>query len=72
MQIDDMVKRGAAVVLTEEEVESWDGPYYFLPLIGVKNKKGKKHSLRLCFDASRRQGKYPLLNDCLRRVQVAL
>ena len=67
VQIDDMVKRGAAVVLTEKEVESWDGPYYFLPLIGVKNKKGKKLSLRVCFDASRRQGGYPSLNDCLRK-----
>ena len=62
-----VVKFGAAVVLTDQEVESWNGPYYFLPLIGVKKAKGKKLSFRVCFDASHHQAGYPSLNDCLRK-----
>ena len=63
-QIEDMLKRGVAVVLSEEEIAAWDGDYYFLPLVGVK---GNKKSLRVCFDASRRQGGYPSMNECLRK-----
>ena len=61
-QIEDMVERGAAVILSEEEILAWDGDYYILPMVGVK---GKKKSLRVCFDASRRQGKNPSFNDCI-------
>ena len=62
-QVEDMLKRGVAIVLTDDDVASWKGDYYFLPMIAVKSKK----SLRVCFDASRRQGGYPSLNDCLRK-----
>ena len=61
-QIEDMVARGAAVILSDEDLDAWEGPYYYLPMVGVK---GKKQWLRVCFDASRRQGGYPSLNDCL-------
>ena len=63
-QIEDMVSRGAATVLSEEQLSAWEGDYYYLPLVGVK---GKKKWLRLCFDASRRQGGFPSMNDCLHK-----
>ena len=62
-QIEDMVKRGAAVVLSQEQLDSWEGDYYFIPLLGVKGKKW----LRVCCDASRRQGGYPSINDCVHK-----
>ena len=52
-QVMEMIARGAAVVLTEEELAAWKGDYYYLPLVGVKSKNKR---FRLCFDASRRQG----------------
>ena len=61
-QIEAMVERGAAVVLTEEEIREWDGDYHLLPMVAVQN---PKKWLRVCFDASRRRGKNPSLNDCL-------
>ena len=61
-QIQDMLDRGAAVVLSEEELESWDKDYHYLPLLGVK---GKKKWLRVVFDAARRSNGYPSMNDCL-------
>ena len=63
-QIDEMVARGSAIVLTEEEISSWEGDYYYLPILGVKS---KKKWLRVVFDASRRQGGYPSMNDCLHK-----
>ena len=63
-QIADMVNRGAAIVLSKEVVESWQGDYYFLSLVGVK---GKKKWLRVCFDAARRQGGYPSMNECMHK-----
>ena len=51
LQIQDMVDRGAAILLFEEVLKAWVGDYYYLPIVGVKSKK----SLRLCFDASRKQ-----------------
>ena len=62
-QIQDMLDRGAAVVLSEEELESWGGDYHYLPIVAVKGKSGK--SLRVCFDASRKQSGSPSMNDCL-------
>ena len=38
-QIKDMLDRGAAVELTEDEVKEWDKDYHYLPLLGVKGKK---------------------------------
>ena len=50
-QIDEMVERGAAICLTDEEVKAWDGAYYYLPMVLVKGKK----RFRVCFDVSRNQ-----------------
>ena len=59
-----MAERGAAVILSQEEVDDWKHDYYYLPHLAVKQPK-KSTPVRLCFDASRRQGGYPSLNDCL-------
>ena len=59
-----MVTREAAVILTDQEVREWEGDYYYIPLVGVK---GKKKWLRICFDASRKQGGCPSLNSCLHK-----
>ena len=61
-QIQAMVNRGAARVLSKEEVDSWTGDYHYLPVVGVKGKKG---TLRVCFDASRKQKGFPSMNMCL-------
>ena len=63
-QIQDMIDRGAAIVLSDEVLQEWKGDYYFLPMVGVKG-KGKKGWLRVCFDASRRVYRHPSMNECL-------
>ena len=61
-QIEAMVERGVAVILSEEEIRAWEGDYHILPMVAVQN---PKKWLRVCFDASRRRGKNPSFNDCL-------
>ena len=56
-----MLDQGVAVVLSEEALEKWDGDYHYLAPVMVKGKK----SMRLCWDAARRQGGHPSMNDCL-------
>ena len=63
-QIKDMLDRGAAIILSEEELKSWNKDYHYLPLLGVK---GKKKWLRVVFDAARRMNGYPSMNDCLHK-----
>ena len=63
-QIQDMVDRGVAIVLTEDVLKRWDGHYYYLPIVGVKGKKGV---LRVCFDASRKQCGCEAMNDLLHK-----
>ena len=46
-----MIERGSAVPLSKEVLDDWNGDYYYLPIVGVQGKK----SLRVCFDASRKQ-----------------
>ena len=60
-KIKDMVDRGAARIVSEEEELEWEGDYHYLTLVLVKNKKGS----RLCFDFARRQCGAPSFNDCL-------
>ena len=38
-QVEEMLERGAAVHLTEEELEKWKGDYHYLPMVLVKGKK---------------------------------
>ena len=56
-----MLDRGVAVVLSQEELQNWTGDYHYLAPVAVKGKK----SMRLCWDAARRQGGHPSMNDCL-------
>ena len=60
-QIQSMVERGAAIELTTEQLNSWKGDYYYLPLLGVL----KKDEWRLVFDAARRQCGHPSMNECI-------
>ena len=59
-QIQAMIDRGAAIILSKEELDAWEGDYYYLPLVGVK---GKKNVLQVCFDASRKQCGFPSMNE---------
>ena len=34
-QKENMVERGVAIVLSDEEVQSWNGDYHYLLLVGV-------------------------------------
>ena len=60
-QIKLMVERGAAIELTKEQLESWNGDFYYLPLLGVM----KNNQLRVVFDAARKQCGHPSMNECL-------
>ena len=60
-QIRLMVERGVAIELTKEQLDSWDGDYHYLPLLGVM----KNNELRVVFDAARRQCGHPSMNECL-------
>ena len=60
-QITSMIERGAAVELSPEQLESWDGDYHYLPILGVL----KKDAWRLVFDAARRQSGHPSMNECI-------
>ncbi len=68
-QVEDMVKRGAAVILSQDQLDSWEGDYHYIPLVGAikPNQPKNKKWLRVCSDASRRQGGYPSLNDCVHK-----
>ena len=61
-QVEEMISSERAIILSDEQLSAWEGDYYFLPIVAVK---GKKKWLRLCHDASRRQGGYPSMNECL-------
>ena len=63
-QVQEMKDRGVVVVLESKDLE-WKGDYYYLPHLAVKQPKKASTPVRLCFDASRRQGGFPSLNDCL-------
>ena len=62
-QIEEMIASGTAILLTPEELEAWDGPYHFLPMVLVKGKK--RYSV--CFDAARSQCGYPPFNKHLHK-----
>ena len=65
-QVRDMVERGAAVKLTPEDIAKWKGAVHYIPHLVVQNPESKSTPVRLCFDASRPQGKGGIcLNDCL-------
>ena len=62
-QIEEMIASGTAIQLSPEELEAWEGPYHFLPMVLVKGKK----RYRVCFDAARSQCGYPPFNKHLHK-----
>ena len=64
-QIEDMVKRGAARVVPEEELAKYKGHINYLPHLAAVNPKSQSTPVRICFDASRVQGGGPSLNQIL-------
>ena len=63
-QVEGMLERGSAVILTEEELENWSGDYHYLPTLAVRQSK-RNTPVRLCFDASRKLRGFLSMNDCL-------
>ena len=61
-QIQDMIDREAAIELSKEEREAWEGHFHYLPFLAAVNPK-KNTKIRICFDAARRQGGRPAMND---------
>ena len=57
-QIQAMIDRGAAVILSEDDISKWEGAYYYLALVGIK---GEKKWPR--FDASKKQVGRLSMND---------
>lgn len=51
-QIDDMISRGAARLVTEEELASYDGPQYYITHFAVMNPKSKSTPCRIVFNSS--------------------
>ena len=64
-QIQDMVDRGAARVVSEQELAEYTGHVNYLPHLAVVNPKSDSTPVRICFDASRPQGGGPSLNAVL-------
>ena len=51
-QIQDMADRGVARKLSRSEVESWDGPVYYLSHLAVENPKSNTTPVRIVFNSS--------------------
>ena len=64
-QIQDMVVRGAARVVSPEELTNYSGTVNYLPHLAVKNPRSESTPVRIVFDASRSQGGGPSLNAVL-------
>ena len=63
-QIDDHVARGVARKLTQEEIDSYTGPYFYLSHMAVEQPKSESTPVRIVFNSSQKfQG--VSLNDCL-------
>ena len=63
-QIEDMVNRGVAEKLTEEELQEWNGPTYYISHLAVVNQRSQSTPVRIVFNSSQVcQG--TSLNACL-------
>ena len=63
-QIQDMVDRGAARKLSEDEICTWKGPIFYISHLAVSNPKSKSTPVRIVFNSSQTwQG--VSLNGCL-------
>ena len=53
-QIVDMVKRGVARKLTQQEEDEYEGPRYYIAHLGVPNPKSKSTPYRIVFNSSQK------------------
>ena len=65
-QIQAMIDRGTARLLSDEELNSWKGDYHYLSMVGARDKSGRK-PLRVCYDAARKVAGYPSFNECVHK-----
>ena len=64
-QIQDMLDRGVAKVVSSEELAKYQGVINYIPHLAVSNPRSASTPVRICFDASRSQGGGPSLNKVL-------
>ena len=68
-QIQDMIHRGAARLLSQEELDTWQGAVHYIPHLAAVNPKSKTTAVRICFNSSQKfsvpGGKPVSLNSCL-------
>ena len=64
-QILDMIARGVARVVSDEELEAFSGHVNYIPHLAAINPRSQSTPVRICFDASRQQGGGPSLNQVL-------
>jgi len=53
-QIDDMLQRGVARKLTAEELDSWEGPKFYISHLAVCNPKSQTTPVRIVFNSSQK------------------
>ena len=63
-QIQDMVDRGVARKLSKEEINSWNGPKYYISHLAVQNPKSTSTPVRIVFNSSQ-TFRGTSLNACL-------
>ena len=51
-QIQDMLDRGVARKLTPDEIESWQGPKFYISHLAVRNPKSQSTPVRIVFNSS--------------------
>ena len=60
-----MLEHGAARIVPDDELNSYDGHVNYLPHLAAINPRSQSTPVRICFDASRAQGGGPSLNQIL-------
>lgn len=55
-QIDDMIDRGVARKLSEDELKSWQGPRFYISHLAVSNPKSQTTPVRIVFNSSQTCG----------------
>ena len=63
-QMEDMLDRGVAKTLSEEEIQKWSGPLFYTSHLAVVNPKSNSTPVCIVFNSSQVH-KGTLLNSCL-------
>ena len=63
-QMEDMLDRGVAKMLSEEEIQKWSGPLFYTSHLAVVNPKSNSTPVCIVFNSSQVH-KGTLLNSCL-------